>query len=256
VEVVGTSLLTTLLLAEGIEVARPIRDRGIDLLAYLDLGYFRAVPIQVKAYSEARFGIDRKYEKFPELRIVHLWNVQGPRASQVFCTTFSQAFDIAEELGWTATQSWQNGTYSTAIKPGTAGAQRVAEVLSRFEVTPGGWLDPLFGLEAAVEHPDERFDPGVEDSCVLLEGPASYRFELNGDVFHAGRTGRVLVDPAARILWVRQDTFDGEPFVPELGTEERYMFRSHQYLSLIATPTGFEASRDTPGERLVIEREP
>ena len=255
VELIGTSLLTTLLLADGIEVSQPIRDRGIDLIAYLDIGYFRAVPIQIKASSQARFGFDRKYEKFPDLRIVHLWNVQDPQTSRVFCTTFTQAADIAQELGWTTTRSWEKGIYSTAVNPKTASGQRVLDALRPYEVSSGDWHGPLFGLAIAAPRSDERFDDGAESSFVLLDASSSYRFELDGETFDPGRTGRVLIDPVARILWVRQDTFDGEPFVPDLTADQQYMFRPHGYITLTTTSSGFLATRDTPGERLVIERD-
>ena len=52
-ELVGRSKLVAELLRSGIEVAIPERDRGIDLIAYLDLdlraAHFVARPIQMKA---------------------------------------------------------------------------------------------------------------------------------------------------------------------------------------------------------------
>jgi hypothetical protein len=46
-------LLTAQVLARGVEVAAPIRDRGVDPIAYLDLDCagFRTRSIQVKAPS-------------------------------------------------------------------------------------------------------------------------------------------------------------------------------------------------------------
>ncbi len=77
VELVGTALLTSMLLLDGIEVADPKRDRGIDLIAYLDRGdVFHATPIQVKASFDARFGVDREYAADPVLRRVHIWHVR------------------------------------------------------------------------------------------------------------------------------------------------------------------------------------
>jgi hypothetical protein len=36
VEIVGTAWLVSQFVADGLEVARPERDRGVDLVAYLD----------------------------------------------------------------------------------------------------------------------------------------------------------------------------------------------------------------------------
>jgi predicted methyltransferase MtxX (methanogen marker protein 4) len=51
VEIIGRNRLVNELLAAGLEVATPLRDRGIDLIAYVDLdeaiGRFAAFPIQL-----------------------------------------------------------------------------------------------------------------------------------------------------------------------------------------------------------------
>jgi hypothetical protein len=57
VELIGRSKLEAQLIRNGFEVARPHRDRGIDLIAYLDrAGRLSAAPIQMKASSGERFG--------------------------------------------------------------------------------------------------------------------------------------------------------------------------------------------------------
>jgi hypothetical protein len=59
VELAGRNWLASELLRAGLEVARPERDRGIDLIAYLDLdervSSFLACPIQMKAATGALF---------------------------------------------------------------------------------------------------------------------------------------------------------------------------------------------------------
>ena len=61
-ELCGRHRLTESLLKAGLEVAFPARDHGIDLIAYSDrnlqLGRFVAMPIPMKAASEASFSID------------------------------------------------------------------------------------------------------------------------------------------------------------------------------------------------------
>ncbi len=53
IEIVGRQRLSGELLAAGLEVAMPLRDRGIDLIAYADLDRqvkrFTAKPIQMKS---------------------------------------------------------------------------------------------------------------------------------------------------------------------------------------------------------------
>ena len=63
IEILGRNRLVNELLVAGLEVAMPLRDRGIDLIAYVDLAAavskFAAVPIQMKAASERAFSIER-----------------------------------------------------------------------------------------------------------------------------------------------------------------------------------------------------
>lgn len=80
VEIIGRNRLINELLVAGIEVAQPLRDRGIDLIAYIDIDdeveKFTAIPIQMKAASARVFSINRKYEKFlPNLVIAFVWGL-------------------------------------------------------------------------------------------------------------------------------------------------------------------------------------
>ena len=56
IEILGRNRLVDELLVAGLEVATLLRDRGIDLIAYVDLAAdaskFAAVPISMKAASE------------------------------------------------------------------------------------------------------------------------------------------------------------------------------------------------------------
>lgn len=66
VEIIGRNYLVSMLVSDGLEVARPERDRGVDLIAYLDLdevGRFVACPIQMKAATTASFSLHYKYER-------------------------------------------------------------------------------------------------------------------------------------------------------------------------------------------------
>lgn len=79
VEVLGRAALTTALVADGIEVARPERDAGVDLLAFT-FSPWRVLPIQMKAATTSMFSIDKKYERVDQL----IWSTSGtldPRAT-------------------------------------------------------------------------------------------------------------------------------------------------------------------------------
>jgi hypothetical protein len=69
VELIGRNRLGSEILRDGLDVAVPARDRGIDLIAYADLSSnvktFIARSIQMKASSEASFSIDRQYKRLP-----------------------------------------------------------------------------------------------------------------------------------------------------------------------------------------------
>ena len=143
VEIVGRNILISLFMSDGIEVAMPQRDRGIDLIAYKDLddgGDFRAVPIQLKAFSRAGFGLQRKYEKFPNLRIAYVWFASEPLKSSVYVLSYKQAEELAQILGWTKTASWDNGSY-VVNNPGA----RIVELLEPYKYAPTK-LPSLIGL--------------------------------------------------------------------------------------------------------------
>jgi hypothetical protein len=86
----------------GIEVARPERDHGIDLVAYLDRERFCARPIQMKAASRENFDIHRRYSEFPDLMLVFVWDIDYP-VSRYFALSYRDAESVAHEMGWTAT---------------------------------------------------------------------------------------------------------------------------------------------------------
>jgi hypothetical protein len=118
IERVGQHRLASDLLRAGLEVAFPTRDRGVDLIAYLDvgenLGRFVARPIQLKAASQRSFGIWKKYLKFNELIFAFVWNLDGKCEPETYALTCSEAISIGDVMGWTKTASWNdNGGYST-----------------------------------------------------------------------------------------------------------------------------------------------
>jgi hypothetical protein len=138
VELLGRNRLIDELLRDNLEVALPLRDRGIDLIAYVDHSdhvlTYAARPIQMKAAWTQSFGIDRKYEKFPGLLIAYVWRLNSPQDAVTYAMTFGQACSIAEQMGWTRTASWARGAY-VINKPGT----RLLKALEPFKMAPGAW---------------------------------------------------------------------------------------------------------------------
>jgi hypothetical protein len=143
-ELIGRSLLVGELLRDSLEVALPERDRGIDLIAYLEGdpsgAPFIARPIQLKARTAPAFSVASKYE--PSLLLAYLWNVDRPRDLEAFCMTYVEAFTIAKAMAWTNTASWKAGLYR--MSPPSA---KLRGLLEPHRMAPGRWrakvLEPV-----------------------------------------------------------------------------------------------------------------
>jgi hypothetical protein len=138
VEIIGRNYLISQLVRDGLEVARPERDRGVDLIAYLDLdesgGNFVACPIQMKAATSRTFGLYEKYAKFPRLLLVHVWAVHEPAEARAYALTYKEARGVGDEMGWTNTASWQRGVYET-----TRPSNRLLALLEPYLMGLGDW---------------------------------------------------------------------------------------------------------------------
>jgi hypothetical protein len=150
VELIGRNFLTAELLKAGLEVATPVRDRGIDLIAYADLddggGQFRARPIQVKAALNRAFSIDRKYAKFPDLLLAYVWGLHDLTATQCYLLSHRDSVTIGDALNWTKTASWKKGYYVTT-NPG----KKVLALLASFKMNPGTLRARVLGEPAATK---------------------------------------------------------------------------------------------------------
>jgi hypothetical protein len=111
IELIGRAHLEMRLLQAGFEVARPARDKGIDLIAYTDVPGepFHARPIQMKAASGKIFSLNRNYEG-RGIVYAYLWDVlQHPR---LFLVPYETAVGmLPAESAQTA--SWQQGQWYT-----------------------------------------------------------------------------------------------------------------------------------------------
>lgn len=150
VEVVGRGALTAAVAADGLEVARPERDIGIDLLIYT-VTPWRVVPMQLKAASRDSFGIDAKYARVPGIVMVCAWNLLNGLKIEFYALGYPQALAIAEQLGWTQTSSWLTGGRYDNTRPGP----RVKSALAEYRVLPGGWPRAL-GFAAGDEADAKR----------------------------------------------------------------------------------------------------
>lgn len=141
VEILGRNLLVTHLLAGGVEVARPERDHGIDLIAYLDRepGEFLARPIQLKAGRKQAFSISRKYEKTPGLLIAFVWYVEDPTEAEVYALTHDEAVAVAEAQGYTLTSSWTDKGLYVSTKP----SSKLQADLAPYRMQPEQWIDRI-----------------------------------------------------------------------------------------------------------------
>jgi hypothetical protein len=136
IEFLGRNYLVNQLLEAGLEVARPERDKGIDLIAYLDEGdVFVAVPIQMKASSERSFSISRKYHKFPNMLLVYVWQLRSDLKSEIYAMTYAESVKIGDEMGWTQTSSWKDNNHYSSTTVGS----RLQDCLEPYRVTLETW---------------------------------------------------------------------------------------------------------------------
>ena len=145
-EIKGRNWLINELLNARLEVAAPIRDHGIDLIAYKDLDVdadrepshvarFAARPLQLKAATGEGFSIDKKFARFPDLLLVYVWHVDDPAHTLSYVLSYSDVFAIAEVMGWTATESWRvHGAYTT-----TAPSKALIDLLEPFKSSKERW---------------------------------------------------------------------------------------------------------------------
>lgn len=145
IEVLGRNLFISALLRDGIEVATPIRDNGIDLLVYKAFHNARqtpkVVPIQLKCSSGAAWGIKRRYETIKDIRLVHVWNLATEIPCEFYCLSWSDANSVLMQHNYTP-MNWDTPQGSYAANRVT---QSLRNTLSRFKVVPGGWTKRLFG---------------------------------------------------------------------------------------------------------------
>lgn len=138
-ELVARNYLVNQLARVGIEVAQPLRDVGVDLVAYVDRnspdGHFRAWPIQLKASSVEGFSIDGKYAEIPSLIIVFAWHLEAEASVEFYALSYPELEALADRMGWAR----QRGQRWIVTHP----SQPLKEGLGAFKVPPTGWMEAL-----------------------------------------------------------------------------------------------------------------
>ena len=140
---IGKYILIANLIAANLEVAEPLRDRGIDLIAFrdgFDGGEFDACPIQLKTATNEAFELDRKYERFPDLRNVYVWNVSNPNNAEFYCLTYAEAIGVLKSLKHEKFSYLKEHGYWYTGKP----SEELKKMLKEFQVTvPDDWSNRL-----------------------------------------------------------------------------------------------------------------
>jgi hypothetical protein len=140
VEAIGRNLLVNQLLISNIEVAYPIRDRGVDLIVYnekeLSKKSFQAIPLQLKTYTERGFSIDKKYAEIQRLVLVYVWHATNENTALFFALNYTEAVAVADEMGWTKTPSWTKpkGSWSTSKS-----SMKLTNLLMKYKVSNSNW---------------------------------------------------------------------------------------------------------------------
>jgi hypothetical protein len=139
-EILGRAALAVELMGDGLEVAQPDRDLGIDLVAYT-VNPWNAMPIQLKVATGSAFSVDRKYERLPGLVMVYVWNARRGAEADFYAMLWTDAQALAESLGWTQSKSWnreRGGGYTT-----TRPSAKVLEAMAPYRMMPGKWRELL-----------------------------------------------------------------------------------------------------------------
>ena len=145
IELLGRSRLVSELLRAGLEIAVPARDRGVDLIAYVDLESdvesLIARPIQMKAASSAQFSISKKYARVRDLVLAFVWYLEDPTRAATYALTYPEAIAIGDKMGWTKTASWlEQGGYGT-----TRLSRGLQNLLAPYKMNPSSWRTKVMG---------------------------------------------------------------------------------------------------------------
>ena len=145
VELLGRQRLMAELLRDGLEVAVPARDRGVDLIAYVDLSQqvacFTARPLQMKAFTASGFSVAKKHLRIADLLLAYVWYLGEAQTPVSYGLPYLKAVQVAEAMGWTETASWKEGGAYTTTNP----SKRLLSKLEPHRMAPGKWWGLVVG---------------------------------------------------------------------------------------------------------------
>ena len=135
IELFGRHRVIESMAKDGIEIAMPLRDRGVDFVAYDDQTTYLACPVQLKIATNESFSIHDKYAAAARLMMCYVWNIHDARAMAIYAMSWREALGVADAMEWTKTKSWtDNKSYSTS-----APSKKLKGLIEPFRVRPGGW---------------------------------------------------------------------------------------------------------------------
>lgn len=113
VEIAGRSWVISRLLAHDIEVATPVVDAGIDLIAFKEVGAggIKALPLQLKCASDEAFSLDQKYAG-RGITMIYVWNVMTTPTA--FVLSYEDALNVLGAKSASTTSFSEGGSYSAS----------------------------------------------------------------------------------------------------------------------------------------------
>lgn len=155
-ELMGRHRLVESLVHAGLDVAMPLRDRGVDLIAYTPgagPGGFDAFPVQLKSFSGEGFSLHTKYAQVDRLVLAYVWRMNEPERSSILAMTYAEALSVAHDMGYTQTESWKKpgGAYSV-----TSAGTRLRDRLACYALGECGWQELRELLAIRADRLDER----------------------------------------------------------------------------------------------------
>ncbi|MFA4940175.1 hypothetical protein [Brevundimonas sp.] len=111
VELAGRSWVVSRLLAHGIEVATPVVDSGIDLIAFKEAGVggIKALPLQLKCATGEAFSLNAKYAE-RGITMIYVWRVMI--APTAFIMSYAEALAVLGEKSASTASFAEQGAYS------------------------------------------------------------------------------------------------------------------------------------------------
>ena len=130
VELAGRNWLVVQLLKREIDVAIPVVDRGVDVIAFREVGLhgIKAQPLQLKCAAADSFSLDRKYAD-RGVPLVYIWRVFDQPVAYIL--TYDEALEVLGEQSRSSASWMEGGKYSA-----TSVGARLKDGLAPFE---GRW---------------------------------------------------------------------------------------------------------------------